>query len=263
MRLLACAVVGLALVLPQIGTAADIAVSGFNEDVVAPINGPAFLHEFDVRSAVWIENGYHGAVGLPSSRTFVSATGSGAVYHLQPYDAKNVLRMGDDNPFSGTMLVQPGQYSDLHILAASGTDSSGLTPQTLGQSSDITLNFADGAVTLPKALQAYDWDIVASQAPSSVIAITGLDRRTDAGGLDTRHHFSMYETTLNLSDLGLSGRVLQSITFSDISMHQATGVFAIDGTPVPEPTQYGMLCLAGFGLLRHRDRTTNVAGRTS
>lgn len=232
MRWLFCVIAGSMLALPPLAEAEDIAISGFNEDVVAENKPGSYAYPFDIRLAYWIENGFGGGVGLPSSRMFLSATGSGVVYDLQPYDNNNVLRMGDIDPASGTMVVRTGQYTALHILAASATDSSGLTPQALGQSSDITLNFADGAVTLPKALQAYDWDIVASQAPSGVVAITGLDREyVGMSRLDSRHHFSMYETTLDFSGLGVSGRVLQSVTFNDISVHQATGVFAIDGTP--------------------------------
>lgn len=249
-------VIGISL-LSCLARAGSIAVSGFNEDVVTENAPHPSGHEFDIAGTDWIENGVGGAVGLPSSLSFTSATGSGVVYQLQPYTANNVLRMGDNDPASGTMIVAAGRYSSLHILAASGTDGSALPP-VLGQTSDITLNFADGSVTLPKALQAYDWDIIASKAPPSLVAIDGLDRNivslAPPGGIDIdlfdRHHFRLYETALDLGALGLSTRTLDSITFNDTSVHQATGVFAVDGTPtVPEPSSLPLLALVSAATL--------------
>src|SRR5690242_19048411 len=101
---------------PAVATAVagDIAVSGFNEDVVTE-RGGGTGHRFDhlvSNPADWAENGLTGgtavAAGLPSSRTFLSGTGSGITWHLPPYDADNVLRMGDTDPVSGTMVVSPG-----------------------------------------------------------------------------------------------------------------------------------------------------------
>ena len=61
--------------------------------------------------------------------------------------------------------MKPDTYRLLHILSASATDGSE-APRELGQSSDISLNFADGSVTLPNALIAYDWNsAAASEAP--------------------------------------------------------------------------------------------------
>jgi hypothetical protein len=260
---------------PTTARAADIAVSGFNLDVVTDAN-PAtrFGNQFGRLptdfgfTTDWVENLVQGSFvtsGLPSSRVFTSATGSGVTYHLQPYSGNNVLRMGGTNANSGVMTVVPGQYSALHILSASATDGFDFPP-ALGQTSDVTLNFADGSVTLPNSLLAYDWFIPNSQAPASAIAIGGLHENalspveanppSASSYLQTSlqtPNFGMYETALDLNSLGLSGRTLNSITFNDVNVtHSATGVFAVDGTAAPEPGAIAMLMLAASGLLARR-----------
>jgi hypothetical protein len=217
-------------------------------------------------------DGSHTAVGLPVSGTFQSATGSGVVYQLQPYSANNALRMGDGDPASVTLTVTPGRYRALHILAASATDGSS-SPRELGQSSDITLNFADGSVTLTSALIAFDWNVNAASLVSppsaatvlAAAALRGMDRNqlgsaqvsSSAVSIDTGFptQFAMYETPLDLSALGSSGRELDSITFNDVnSSHSATGVFAVDGTPTPEPGGLLPLVIAGAGAMARRPR---------
>jgi len=70
--------------------AADIAVSGFNEDVVMEAGTSHFARRFDGIYFCWVEQGYKQfsynkpADGLPASGQFLSASGSGITYHLQP-----------------------------------------------------------------------------------------------------------------------------------------------------------------------------------
>ena len=260
------------LAAPVAALGENIAVSGFNQDVITETGASPFAHRFDLYTpnpASWIEAGattYQGSPvpGLPASGLISSSTGSGVTYQLQPYTGNNVLRMGDDAPAAGTLTVIPGQYAQLHILAASGTDGSE-SPDFLGQTSNITLNFSDGSVTLVGALKAYDWNTTVSGAPSAAVAIKGLARNyigsgqtaSNAVSLDTNFLFSfgMSETTLNLVPLGLSGRTLDSITFNDTSPHSATGVFAVDGT-APEPSTAGIIACSAAALLAQRRRRT-------
>lgn len=230
----------------------DIALSGFNQDVVLEKGSTAFAHEFDGGGgACWVEQGYSSGVtglgaGLPNSRQFTSASGSGIVYDLQPYNAKNVLRLGDDAPLTGTLAVVSGRYGSLHFLTSSaagpGADRKGGFPPT---SVDLTLNFMDGSVGLAAALPTHDWDDTDVQAPGSLppIAISVSTRAlifgtsaTGAFQIDHRSSaaFCMYESSLGLSALGLDGRLLQSITFQQAgpAADGAIGIFAVDGTPV-------------------------------
>src|SRR5262249_55687910 len=102
---------------------------------------------------------------------------------------------------------------------------------------------------------------------NAAIALGGLDRNdlgagmtsSTAEALDTNfpHAFAMYETTLNLGALGLSGRTLQSVAFNDVNaLHSATGVFAIDGTPAPEPSAVSLIGLGVLLLALRRLRTS-------
>lgn len=249
--------------LSLVARAEDIAVSGFNEDVVTE-SGGGVGHRFDnylTNPADWAEDGLTSrntvGVGLPGSRTFVSGTSSGVTYHLRPYDGNNVLRMGDDDPASGTMVVSPGRYQSVHVLAASAMGGAGL-PTVLGQTSDIVLNFSDGQVVLPRALLAYDWYVPYSDAPAGVIALGGLNRnfigpqQSSSGlvDLDTTNgrNFALYETALDLKSLSLSTRVLQSITFHDVNdAHSIAGVFAVDGKRIPSAD------LNGDGIVNFQD----------
>ena len=97
---------------------------------------------------------------------------------------------------------------------------------------------------------------------ANVKALNGLDRNVvgTAGStvnLQFTHYFTLYETTLNLANLGLSGRTLQSITFNDTSVHQATSIFAVDGVvAAPEPASVSVLALlAGSLVFRPRRKS--------
>jgi hypothetical protein len=83
-------------------------------------------------------------------------------------------------------------------------------------------------------------------------ALGGMDRNQIGAGLVASANesidvqfprsFAMYETTLDLDALALSGRLLESVTFNDVNAeHSVTGIFAIDGTPVPEPSTSSMI----------------------
>jgi hypothetical protein len=205
---------------------ANIAASGFNEDVVTEIGPSPFAHRFDGWGASLIEQGATdksgriATVGLPPSRQFASATGSGVTYLLQPYNAANALRMGDGDPQTGTMTVVPGEYSALHILVASGTSGGTAEKQT----GDVILNFTDGSVTLTGALLAYDW----GTGPANNVAIGGMARNvldavsggnisvqyaSDYSGVIQPVAYKLFEDTLNLNNLGLSNRTLTKHRF--------------------------------------------------
>jgi hypothetical protein len=253
-----------ALLVGRDSRGASIAVSGFNEDVVTEVGASPFAHRFDGWQASLVEQGAKDAsgrvaiVGLPPSRTFISASGSGVVYDLQPYNAVNALRMGDNDPQSGTMAVVAGQYAALHILVASGTAGGTAEKQT----GDVVLNFADGSVTLPGALKAYDW----GTGPANAVAIGGMARNvlgqasggtvniqyaSDYAGVSQPIAYKLYENAIDLDALGFSHRTLSSIGFTNAEdVHGATDVMAIDGVQtVPEPASVVLLAI-GVGCAR-------------
>jgi hypothetical protein len=274
-----CVVVLMGAVLATLAPGADIAVSGFNDDAVMEVGGTHFAHRFDGVVSAWAEDGYLDpagdppAQGLPSSRQFTSATGSGIVYHLQPYDSNNVLRLGDNDPLSGTLTVAPGRYASVHVLTASGAGLNGglaYPDPNVG----VTLNFADGSVPLAGGILTHDWTPSNTFAPGAIppIALSVPNRvyfMSAASGtsaqLDSRPgvDFAMYESAIDLVNLGLDGRTLQSVTFQ----HPAgaptgtIGVFAVDGTPVPEPALAGGIALSLLVLRRRAGPGGSAAGR--
>ncbi|HYL93810.1 MAG TPA: PEP-CTERM sorting domain-containing protein, partial [Alphaproteobacteria bacterium] len=65
----------------------------------------------------------------------------------------------------------------------------------------------------------------------------------------------MYQTTINLTALGLAGKPIASVDFADLSSdpRESTGVFALSGTVVPEPASLGLVAV-GAVLLAVRRR---------
>lgn len=249
-RLSCLAIVYLWVAAPETALGSDIVVSGFNADVVRENASGAQSSRFDANGWSLVETGVvYGstvAAGLPSSRTFTSATGSGVIYHLGPYNAPNALRLGDGDPVSNSLTVMPNKYQVLHFLAASGT--SGALP-TQAYTSDVTLNFHDGSVTIANGLRDYDWDIRYGMG-ASYVALGGLNRyRVGTGQIQNQAVFGLYESTIDLQSLGLSSRVLEGITFNNAS--DASNIMGVDGT-VPEPATLSLLVLGGVGLIRRR-----------
>lgn len=75
-----------------------------------------------------------------------------------------------------------------------------------------------------------------------------------------------YDGTVSFDDLVLLARDYgQVLTSSQLALLPSSVRADVEAAfaDVPEPAQFGVLCLAGFGLLWHRDRHTNVAGRIS
>ena len=179
-----------------------------------------------------------------------------------------MLRLGDNDPTVGTLTVTPGRYAALHVLSSSGAspgaDNMGSYAPT---NIDVTLNFADGSVTLPGALLTHDWTFTNTLAPGPLppIALTMSDRGqlvqpiTDgtsmSAGVDHRKdpEFALYESALDLASLGLQDRTLESITFQDPAPapNGTISIFAIDATAVPEPS---MGTTFGFAILFRRRR---------
>lgn len=245
---------------------ANIAVSGFNKDVVTEAAAGAAAQPFDGYRDAWIETGhvdrYHlvAHAGLPGSRQIQSATGSGVTYELQPYDRANVLRLGGDDPKTGTINVTPGHYSSLHILsttAAAPLSETNSHPEFAPGSFSLRLTFDD--TTSVYAVPTHDWDISNPSAPGRIppVAISVSDRFfNDYVDHRPTPTFSLFEATLDLTARGLSGHELRSVTASfPTTLGGVVGVFAIDGTPVPEPGAAALTTLAGAALLGRRRRT--------
>ncbi len=210
-----------------------IPVTGWNADVIIDV-------DMNVRFGVSIDNGTccffeakavddsgnENDDGLVSGQPYTSATGSGAVYLIQPANGNNALQMFRRE--TGTLtLVTPASYSQLFVIAASGNAS---------QTEVLTgvVHYDDGT-SQSFMYNAFDWDD--TNNPHAEEAITGIGRAcgiTDAGtgftydGMQRGHAFSLYETSIPTDKT-------KKVTSVDFSGHIGSArngiynVFAISG----------------------------------
>jgi len=222
-------------------TRAPLAVSGWNMDVVMENDGAPYAKNFDfyyqqfegLNGACWFESGLGGhADGLPATRMLANALNSNVVFELQPYDTNNVLRLDlDPGEESGSLtLASRGRYSTIYVLAASGRTGSG---PAVGS---VVLHFTDGSSSAALPFNAPDW-----LATSPGLAISRLGRSLSSGTNFVYEYvgatgFGLYQSEINLAGLGLSGKFLQSLTFTKPggnSSPETTGIFAISGLRAP------------------------------
>ena len=226
-------------------TATPISLSGFNSDVISDASASIrFAQSFDGENDAWYENGTAGYLdGLPANSDFVSATGSGVVYHLQPADENNILALGGRAPFpwTGTLaLTTPRRFADLYVIAASA-DAGGSFATGEG-----TINFADGT-RQPFVYTALDWweGAVGNKSTPAVITV-GRNDQIGADGTNFLRSpfgaaFGLFETHLAVSD---TASPVESITFTKSPGASETGVFGVSGTPIPEPQYIAWLAIA-------------------
>lgn len=231
-----------------------IAATGWNNDVVventASVPYSSAASPFDVpNDYAFYEAGLSaGSRGLPASGSFTSLADGTTVFQFQPYDANNVLQLSASTSSFGTLtLTTPLAYTSLSILAAAANS---------GQSDgELVLHFADATTSPILMFNNSDWFF----QPNPAIMGFGRLNLGSTSAEDNGDSFpEMYQTTLDLAGLGLAGKAIVSIDFTDLSSdpRESTGIFAVSGTPsdvpgnvsVPEPGSLGLLSL-GIALL--------------
>ena len=250
--------VGIAAAVTLVGGRAvgqPISATGWNRDVVventasAPYSSAA--SSFDVPNNYGFYQAGLGTStrGLPASRSFTSLVDGTTVFQFQPYTANNALQLSASTSSAGTLtLTTPKAYSSLSVLAAAANSGA--------SQGNLVLHFADASVSPTLQFNNSDWFFQPNPA------IMGFGRQ-DLGATTAEDNGAsfpeLYQTTLNLAALGLSGKSIVSIDFTDLSSdpRESTAIFALSGTVVPEPGSLGLLSV-GTALLvvLHRRRSS-------
>jgi len=173
--------------------------------------------------------------GLPASGVFTSLVDGTTVFQFQPYTANNVLQLSASTSSSGTLtLSTPGAYSSLSVLAAAANSGA--------SQGNLVIHFADSSISPTLQFNNSDWFF----QPNPAIQGFGRLNLGSTSAEDNGNSYpELYQTTLNLAALGLAGKPIVSITFTDLSSdpRESTGVFALSGTLVPEPASVGLLAV--------------------
>jgi len=228
-----------------------ISASGWNRDVVventatAPFSSAAAA--FDVPNNYgFYQAGLSGASrGLPLNRVFTSSV-DGTVFQFQPYTANNVLQLSAGTSSFGTLtLGAPGLYSSISILAAAANSGASM--------GNLVIHFADASVSPTLQFNNSDWFF---QPNPALMGFGRIDLGSTSAEDNGASYPELYQTTLNLSALGFSGKAITSIDFIDLSTdaRESTGIFALSGTLVPEPGSVALLSLGAVVSLIYRRR---------
>ena len=218
---------GIQIVPTTLITSVPIAMTGYNADVVQENpTPPGTAVTFDGGTACWFEAGLGGNLdGLPPSsagQTFTSGFNGAVTYSLQAYNGNNVLQMTNGAPTASLTVTTPAAYQNISVLASSGSG---------GGTGTFVINFTDATVSAPINFTANDW----GNAPPPV-ALGELGRSTTLGNTFTYQSgaagggFALFETDVDLVALGLSGKSIQSITFTKPGAPQTTSIFAVNGS---------------------------------
>ena len=194
----------------------------------------------------WYEQGKNAAAltsGLPHPGVVVSQTDATASFLLQPYTGNNALMLDSTNLSGIFTLAAPAQYSALSLLTSSGNGTGTLR---------IGLQFADlgPGVDVPGTTPSPDW------FNATPIAVTAAGRMVPSAGTYNNVGTAnprLYQENIALP-AGVSSRVLTAINISwtGSGANTHTAIFALSGTPVPEPGALCVLALAATALLTRR-----------
>jgi hypothetical protein len=203
-----------------------LALSGWNTDLIVASGESSTTHPpFDGINGKWYATGYRHAVdGFPTSGDFTSASNPEVRYQLQPYESKNALWLKDYQEATGTLtLHQPTQFESLSVASATSSHTEAAT---------LRFVFADDSVSEWYSMPPQDW--ATQPGRSNHAAIAGLGRLEFDGfshGLrhDESYGFGLYETEIDLVELGLADQTIAALEFKKPDLVNSMAIFAVSG----------------------------------
>jgi hypothetical protein len=238
--------------------AAPVALTGFNADVVVERtatggNTANYAQIFDTESPpfCFYEAGLGASniygtsptnLGLVSSRTYVSAVDGATIFQFAPYTANNTLYLNAAAPSGALHFASPANFNFISILAASANG---------GGAGTWTMQFADGTSSPAFNFNAADWQGTSGGAVTHFGELYYGNYGIFYAYNLVNNFPSLYQTSVNLADLGWSGKAIASITFTKPAGGTlVTGVFAVSGTPGPAlaPLAFGSPALNAMAL---------------
>jgi hypothetical protein len=118
----------------------------------------------------------------------------------------------------------------------------------------MTLHFSDGRPDAVLAYSAGDWF---GRDGAGLLGVDRVNVDTTGDPDNNTTDPRLYETSLDLTQFGLSDSPISSITFNFGGGDTGGGnteIFAVSGTVVPEPAAVGLLLVGGMGTLITRRR---------
>ena len=221
--------------------AVDDPTTHFSNFITATMDGGTAKN-----GGVWYQQGLNSAApttGLPVG-VAVSASDATTSFVLRPYTGNNV-RLLDGANASGTLtLAAPAAYSKLSFLTASGNGTGTLS---------LIVHFADAFANLTGlAVTAPDWfnnTPIAVNSNGRVTASSGAYDNVNAGNP------RLYQEDVTIGGEAANHPISSiDVSFSGSGGDTHTMVFAVSGTPTPEPGCIGLLAVGAAGLLGRRRR---------
>lgn len=220
--------------------ASPIPVTGFNADLILENRAGATASQplEGCCGGVLFESGWAGRTeGLPPDRRIRSYADPGITFELAPYAQPNGLRLDAATPNGTLALENPGRFTRLVVLAASGN---------AGGEGTAVLRFRDGTQSAPIPFAAPSWSD-AIPDPLRQPAISGLARAVGGPAWQpdespaSQAGFSLHQSEIGLASRGFETRILESITFSRAPGAETTAILALAAEP-------GEIAAAGVAL---------------
>lgn len=219
-----------------------LAVTGFNQDVIANGNNNHSANPPSLTTTTWVDapNGYdfydasysyngttYPATSLPVNGQVVSNSITGLLYQLQSATTSNVLQLRGGTQLTGTLTaVTPQSGTEVYLLGVSGNGASTIT---------AVVHFTDGSSQTFTNLAVKDWfnGTPYSQGGFGRVGSGGFD-----GGAPGGNNPRMYDIPLPLAPANYA-KLVQSITITNTGNsvapnNQIVNIFAVTiATPTP------------------------------